>query len=178
MTKADEIANQMAAEPDRPHQSQTETPEATPNRTETPESDGASSTQYSSDHFAPPPNDGGPSMGRASSSSLLTREEFFGTFELCFAVSAAASGYDSLLIKQDETEMARRASDGVYDICERHPHLHFMIHADGVYLKAGVAIGAFATHKLRLFRAEALARASAAPKRPADNDNNVIDIDA
>ena len=154
MTKADEIAASA---------SQNQKPE-TPNQNQSPppKNDQASSTQFSSDHFSGDI----PTVEAeivSTPSKFLNKEEFFGTFELSFAVAGGITALQSLPISQDEQErmQARAASDAIYDICERHPQLHFMIDRDSLYLKAAAAIGPFALVKYQGARAELVARRGA-----------------
>ena len=154
--------------------------EVNPEPAETPETQNhnqktnpeASSTGFSSDHFAgdiptveaeilgPPPK-------------FLNKDEFFGTFELSFAIAGGITALQSLPIsRQDGQErmQAKAASDAIYDICERHPQLHFMIDRDSVYLKAAAAIGPFALVKYQAAKAELVERRRAMAGEPANDE--------
>ena len=142
------------------HQSQKQNPENQNAET--------SSTGFSSDHFS----GNIPTVEAeivSGPSKFLNKDEFFGTFELSFAVAGGITALQSLLISQDEQErmQARAASDAIYDICERHPQLHFMIDRNSVYLKAAAAVGPFALVKYQGARAELVARRSAMAKEGA-----------
>ena len=167
-TAADDMTTETASE----------TPESpSGNQSESPKNDAAaSSTEFSSEHFAAGDNVPLVEAEIVSGplpSKFLNKDEFFGTFELCFAVAGGITKLQSFPISRDdeaERMQARAASDGVYDICERHPQLHFLIDRDSIYLRAAAAIGPFAMAKYHALDAEVKARRSAPQAGAGDGE--------
>ena len=167
------MAQKMAAEKSSENPTQDN---PNPHQSQSPKNETAGSSQpFSSDHFA---RDGAIPTVEAElvngppPSKFLNKDEFFGTFELSFAVAGGITALQSLPISQDEQErlQARAASDAIYEICERHPQLHFMIDRDSVYLKAAAAIGPFALVKYQAAKAELTTRRTAMAGEGAANE--------
>lgn len=162
-------AEEMTTETNQPK-------EESQNQNPKPENEAASSAQFSSDHFASDsaiPTIEAEIVDGPPPPKFLNKDEFFGTFELCFGVAGGITKLQSFPISRDnETErmQAQVASDGVYDICERHEQLHFLIDRDSVYLKAAAAIGPFAMAKHAALKAELTDRRNALKAEKKDDE--------
>lgn len=140
------------------------------------------SASFSADHLTAIQTDDGPGSvfdvgqsvpGGAPVPARLTKDEFFSTFKMLFAipnmVPVKPLPLQSLPIKPDEEAAARGASDAVYDIAAETAYLRWLIEPGSEWMGRLMAIGLFSFGKGGAIMAELSARSApkAMPKADA-----------
>lgn len=114
----------------------------------------------------------GETMGQVLPPARLTKDEFYGTFKMMFAlpnmVGIPPFPLEALPIKKEEEDAARAASDAIYDIAAETPHLSWMIEPGSEWLGRLVAIGMFVGGKAMACWGEIVMRDAPQPPLEAD----------
>tara|TARA_R110002110_G_scaffold1531_9_gene6859 strand:- start:7604 stop:8098 length:495 start_codon:yes stop_codon:yes gene_type:complete len=113
----------------------------------------------------------------AATAGLMTKDDFFSTFQFMFAapnmLPVAPFPLKSLPIGEADVVPARAASDAVYDIAVESPYLRWLVEPSSLWMQRTLAIGTFAGLKLMAVRAEIAARPGTEAKSSnAANDNS------
>lgn len=93
---------------------------------------------------------------------FLTKDQFFTGFGGMFTMASAMTGLKSLAVDESD-QMARQASDAIYDTAAEMPMFHFLIRPGNIYLQRSLVILAFAIPKVEAVKAEAAARRNIRP---------------
>lgn len=142
-----------------------------------------SSGGFSSDHLLKILVDDAPGSGfqpggdaaisDAPGQQRLTKDEFFATFKMLFAipnmVPVAPLPIASLPIKPEEELPARAASDAVYEIAADTPYMRWLIEPGSEWMQRLMAIGIFVFGKGSAIVAELAARGAPPPKVDVPN---------
>ncbi|MCW5728146.1 hypothetical protein [Parvibaculum sp.] len=100
--------------------------------------------------------------GARMEAGLISKEDFFGIFQVCFQVPNLMPippfPLESLPIKPEERDAARAASDAIYDIAAETAYLRWLVEPGSIWMQRALAIGPFVAVKFAAMRAEIAAR--------------------
>lgn len=100
--------------------------------------------------------------GERAAAGLITRDDFFAMFQVCFHVPNVMPfppfPLESLPLKPDEMQPARSASDAIYEIAAETAYLRWLVEPGSIWMQRALAIGPFVAVKAMAIRAELAAR--------------------
>lgn len=125
--------------------------------------------------------DGDATTRGRSAAGVISKDDFFGMFQVCFHVPNVMPfppfPLESLPLKPEEIEPARAASDAIYDIAAESTYLRWLIEPGSIWMQRALAIGPFVAVKAMAIRAELAARHDA-PRTIMDTVPAATETDA